>query len=198
MRTGLTLIGISSALVVGFTAGAAQTGRAPIPTLPTSIADVRPGMQRDAVLSGLGELYRLSKFPYPPSIAAQLPAGDEIWTAVSKDTNTISDIYFTNYKVTSTDEFLTQTYDPEAARFLRELFTYIEQVAQPEPDKGSGMRSFQRGTLAATLELEELSLPAGNLKRIGIRTKDFVYQISVADHSDNPGPLSQIRRIRDR
>jgi hypothetical protein len=204
MRTVRAILTVSAALAAGFAMGT-QTSNPPsdgyrgaqgtFAKRPEHLPEVRPGMHRDIVLAGLSECCNLSKTS-PDGLKK------ETWSVISKDvtehSTDVGHITFSNEVVTDVTEFLTQTYNPDTAGFVQDLFADLEVHARPDPV--TDPITITRRTSAANFLWKETvgnkDQTTDNTQVISIQLKDVTYQISVADSPFAPSPNVQIMRVR--
>jgi len=166
---------------------------------PETLAAVRPGMPRDAVVSGLSERYNLNK----ASTAKEESRGIETWFAMEKAGRGAGVVSFSKGSVSNVMEMLSQSDSVEAVNFVQDLFAYIKPEMKPN---GADNGASSKRSATVVIELEEThfrkggdSLDASFLK---VRFKDVSYDLIYQDDSKDSqivgrtGPTVKISRNR--
>ena len=168
-------------------------------TRPETLAAVRPGMTRDAVVAGLSERYNLNK----ASSAKEESKGIETWFVMEKTGRGGGGISFSNGSVRNVFEMLSQSDSAEAVNFVQDLFAYIKPEMKPN-GADNGVSSKRSATVV--IELEETHFRKGgdsmDTSFLKVRFKDVSYDVIYQDDSKDSlivgrtGPTVKISRSR--
>ncbi len=162
---------------------------------PETLAAVRPGMPRDAVVAGLSERYNLNK----ASTAKDESRGIETWLVTEKAGPGGGWVSFSNGGVRIVMEILTQADSQETISLVQDLYAYLKPEMKPY---GTDTENSSKRRATVVVELEETHLRKGgkgvDMSSLKVNFKDVSYDILYSQDSliSQTPPVVKIFRTR--
>jgi hypothetical protein len=167
MRMRMVGLLVFAALVLGFTAGA-QTGH----NEPSKLSDVRAGMTREVVESGLNERYTVKKMD-----AA-------MWGVYSKNSDEEGTIAFEGDKVAGVYQNVVWKTGDEAVSLFKGIYEQLYFKALRVPATGNQAEALMnRREIPALIDIDELHLGKVNFQRITMQLGNSNVQIEFDEPS---------------